>query len=480
MKPRVPIIGVLAAVAFAAAFVVSGATDAPVVWVVDNSVEDSGDGSFESPLVTLSEAERRSAPGEWIFVRSGDGSTQGLDGGIELKPRQVLWGEGIAFESGSMVVPAGTPPTITNPDGHGVVVATGCEVVGLGIKATRDAGIYGVGIEGLRLRDLEIASTGGAGIELREAEDRVELHRVGITGPAGHGVSFVSHSAAAPVDLTVRDCSVTGAADDGLAVEIEASNHLVMEIDGCRFDRIAGAAASLTMGGRAEVRYRLEKSRFLKAGQGVSLTVRDSARLRFQVVENREFSEIEGTIFNLFVDPDSTSAARVSGAIEGNHTMSKKPGSGFGIRISCNGDGETTAVVRDNRITGGVEADFGILAEARLGEARLDLELVGNQVAVGSEALSPIFIRSRNEARVCARIRGNRTSGAGEKPGLRLQQRGQSVFALADLGQDSHDPAVIEARLAAANPGVGGAVATADEGFTSAPDGCALAKERIK
>jgi len=477
---RAPIIGVLAAVVFAAAVGVLGAADASVVWVVDNSVEESGDGSLESPLTTLAEAERRSAPGEWIFVRSGDGSTRGLDGGIELKPRQVLWGEGIAFESGSMVVPAGAPPTITNPDGHGVVVATGCEVVGLGIRATRDAGIYGAGVEGLRLRDLEIASTGGAGIELREAEDRVDLHRIRITGPAGHGIAFVSRSTAAPADLTVWDCSVTGAADDGLAVEIEASNHLVMEVDGCRFDRIAGAAASLTMGEGAEVRYRIEKSRFLDAGQGVSLTVRDSARLSFQVVENQEFSEIEGTIFNLFVDPDATSAARVSGAIEGNHIMSKKPGSGFGIRLSCNGDGKTNAAVRDNGITGGVEADFGILAEARLGRGSLDLELTDNRVEVGTEALSPIFIRSRDEVRLCARIRGNHTSGAGSQPGLRLQQRGQSVFALADLGQDGHDPAVIEARLAAANPGVGGAAATADEGFTSAPDGCAAAKERIQ
>jgi len=480
MMLRTPIIGVLAAMLFAAAGGVSSATDAPMVWVVDNSVDESGDGSFESPLATLAEAELRSAPGEWIFVRSGVGSTRGLDDGIELKPRQVLWGEGIAFESGSMVVPAGTPPTITNPDGHGVVVATGCEVVGLGIRATRDAGIYGVGVEGLQLRDLEIASTGGAGIELREAGDRVDLHRIGITGPAGHGIALVSHSTAEPADLTVWDCSVTAAADDGLAIEIKDSNHLVMTIDGCRFDGIAGAAASLTMGGDAEVRYRLAQSRFLNAGQGVSLTVRDSARLDFQVVENREFSEIKGTIFNLFVDPDSTSAARVSGAIEANHAMSKKPGSGFGIRLSCNGDGKTTAAVRDNGITGGVEADFGILAEARLGRGSLDLELTDNRVEVGTGALSPIFIRSRDEARVCARIRGNRTSGAGEQPGLRLQQRGQSVFALADLGQDGHDPAVIEARLAAANPGVGGAAATADEGYTSAPDGCAVAKERIQ
>jgi hypothetical protein len=134
-------------------------------------------------------------------------------------------------------------------------------------------------------------------------------------------------------------------------------------------------------------------------------------------------------------------------------------------------------VVRDNRITGGVDADFGILAEARLGAARLDLELTGNHVEVGDGALEAIVIRSRGSTRMCAHIEDNSASTIGGQVGLRLQQRGESVLALAGIDRDGIDQAMAERFMASVNPELGSVVATTDGGFSHAPEGCSVQKE---
>lgn len=421
----------------------------PKVWFVDNSSAPSGDGSFGSPLTSLAAAEQHSGPGDWIFIRTGDGSTRGLDTGIRLKPNQTLLGEGVGLELGEDSVAPGVAPTVTNPDGHGVVLATGCEIAGIDIVSTGEAGIFGAEVKDCRLRDLRVLAAGGSGVELR--------------GTAG--------------DFALRRIEIDGAAGDGLSVRLDDTAEMIMTVEGCRFSGIVGTAVSLTVQDRASIRFQMARNSIVGAGMGIGLTVLDSARLAFHIVDNPEFSGIKSTIVNLFVDPDSTSRARASGEIARNPRMSKTPGSGFGIRISCNGDGVTTAVVRDNRITGGVDADFGILAEARLGAARLDLELTGNHVEVGDGALEAIVIRSRGSTRMCAHIEDNSASTIGGQVGLRLQQRGESVLALAGIDRDGIDQAMAERFMASVNPELGSVVATTDGGFSHAPEGCSVQKE---
>ncbi len=482
MSARVRFAGpiVLALATIAAAWAGAEATTPPTVWFVDNSAAQPGDGSIGSPLTTLAEAERRSAPGEWIFIRSGDGSSRGLDTGIRLKSDQTLLGEGVGLEIGANPIAPGPAPTITNPDGHGVVLAGGCEVAGLNIASTRGAGLFGAEVTDCRLRDLTITSTGAAGIELRDTGGRVTLQRIRIDGTVGDGLDLTGRVGFAPARIELSDCRLTDIGGDGVNARLAGSTDTRLTFDGCEFTGITGTAAAAAVEDDAVLGFGLQRSQVVGAGNGVALTVLDSGRLDYRIIDNTEFSGIEATIVSLFVDPDSTAEARASGEISGNTEMSKKPGSGFGIRLSSNGGGSTTALVRDNRITGGVDADFGLLAEARLGTARLDLELVGNSIAVGADALEAIAIRSRDEATVCARIEGNTTSAAGGQGGLRLQQRGESTLALVGLDSDGGGLALVEAFMALANPSVGGVKATADAGFTRAPDGCPLSKETIQ
>ena len=451
----------------------------PTIWFVDNSAAQPGDGSIDNPLVTLAEAERRSGPGEWIFIRSGDGSSHGLDTGIRLKSDQTLLGEGVGLEIGTNPIAPGPAPTITNPDGHGVVLADGCEVAGFNVTSTRGAGLFGAEVTDCRLRDLTITSTGGAGIELRDTGGLITLQRIRIDGTLGDGLDLVGHLGVAPARIELSDCRMTEIGGDGVNARLAGSTDTHLSLEGCGFVGIAGTATAVAVEDEAVLRFGLQRSQVVGAGNGVALTVLDSGRLDYRIIDNTEFSGIENTIVNLFVDPDSTAAARASGEISGNTEMAKQPGSGFGIRLSCNGDGSAVAVVRDNRIAGGVDADFGILAEARLGAARLDLELVGNSVAVGADALEAIAIRSRDAATVCARIEGNTAAAAG-RSGLRLQQRGESTLALVGLDSDGGGLALVEEFMASANPGVGGVKATADAGFTRVPDGCLLSKETIQ
>lgn len=428
----------------------AGASIGPKVWFVDNTAAGSGDGSLGSPFTNLAEAERRSGPGEWIFIRSGDGSSRGLDAGIRLKPGQALLGEGVGLVTDSDSIVPGPAPTLSNPSGHGVVLASGCEVGGLRIGSVRGAGLIGVDVRDIRLRDLSVADTGGDGVELENPGGLVELLGLEITGVAG----------------------------DGLSTRLDGSIKTVMTVEGCRFSRINKTAASVTIQNRSALRFEMANSRIVGAGMGIELTVLGSARLAFRISDNPELSGIEGTIVNLFVDPKSTVEALASGEIARNPLMSKEPGSGFGIRLSGNGAGKIAAVVSDNRITGGVENDYGILAEARLGTAVLDLELAANEVVVGAEALEAIAIRARDDARVCFRAVDNRATGG--TVGLSVRQRGNAVFALSDQQESRIEPAAAEQRLASANPGLSGVAASADTGFSGAFEGCSVSKEIVQ
>lgn len=472
MRGRFFVVGPAVLAAVLSATGEARATVDPEVWVVDNSLVSSGDGSVDHPVSTLAEAEVLSGPGDWIFVRAGDGTTRGLDTGIRLKPDQTLLGEGVGIDTAGLKVAPGARPTITNPDGPGVVLASGCEVAGIDIASTRAAGIAGDEVGDCLLRDLTISSAGGSGVELRNIRGRITIQGVVIDGVGGDGLDLVGSVGAPSASVELNECRMTAIGDDGVDARFTGPATTTLTIDGCEFAEIAGAAVALKVAESSRIGFRMEQSRVAGAGLGIDLTVFDSGGLDYNIVDNPEFSGIESTIINLFVDPDSTAEARVSGLIERNPRMSKKPGSGFGIRVSCNGSAAVAAVVRGNRITGGVDADYGILAEARLGSAVLDLVLTDNDVVVGTEALDAVAIRARDDATVCARIADNRAAGG--RTALALRQRGDAVFAIPLLATDKAGPDVVRNRVKTANPGLREVVATADGGFRGAQDACGI------
>ena len=104
-----------------------------------------GAGTKRSPLSSLAAVESASRPTDNIFVLPSEGT---LDGGLELKPRQRLLGQGPTVTSLPEEQPA---PAITNTsgshlDGDAVRLADGVVVRNLRIRGPHRGGIYGLDI----------------------------------------------------------------------------------------------------------------------------------------------------------------------------------------------------------------------------------------------------------------------------------------------------------------------------------------------
>ncbi len=84
---------------------------------VDNLAAIDGDGSFERPFAILKDAEKKSAPGDIIYVFAGDRTPKNMDEGIVLKKDQILASSGQPLIIRDIIIPPHTPginPSITN------------------------------------------------------------------------------------------------------------------------------------------------------------------------------------------------------------------------------------------------------------------------------------------------------------------------------------------------------------------------------
>lgn len=112
-------------------------------WFVKVGGADGDRGTRAAPLATLAAVEAASRAGDRIVVLPG---TAALDGGLQLKPRQRLTGDGPAVTGLAAGMPA---PWLTNTDagrldGDGVRLANRTTVRNLRISGTRRGGIYGL------------------------------------------------------------------------------------------------------------------------------------------------------------------------------------------------------------------------------------------------------------------------------------------------------------------------------------------------
>lgn len=121
-------------------------------WFADNL--SGSNGTFESPFPTLLQAQNISQNGDFIYVFPGDGTTNGMSAGFEMKPDQVLAGSGkpltITTLEGTITIPAltSTDPTITNSAGSGVNLNTNCTVSGIVVIGAMNNGFEYPGASG--------------------------------------------------------------------------------------------------------------------------------------------------------------------------------------------------------------------------------------------------------------------------------------------------------------------------------------------
>lgn len=136
------------------------ATGQPYHFVFVNNTSHSA-GTFESPYPTLALAQENSKTRDIIYVFPGDGTTNGMDSGITLKPNQKFWGSGIKQQiqttEGNIIVPAfsSMAPQMTNSAGNGITLATNNQISGVTIKDV----IGGSGIFGIDPQNVQIYSS---------------------------------------------------------------------------------------------------------------------------------------------------------------------------------------------------------------------------------------------------------------------------------------------------------------------------------
>ena len=152
-------------------------TGAPYTfWFVNNTSHSLG--TFESPFSTLVDAENASAPGDVIYVFSGDGTTNGMSMGIVLQNQQKLFGAGIPqtlqTTLGTVQIPQMSPqlPLIGDTNASSIIIglANGNEVSGINLLGSMENNIDvgGGPINGASIHDNIIqitnSSFAGAGV----------------------------------------------------------------------------------------------------------------------------------------------------------------------------------------------------------------------------------------------------------------------------------------------------------------------------
>ena len=191
---------------------------------VDNTAAPGGDGSFGSPHDALFDAKFASRPDDIIFVREGDGTTNGMNAGITLQDGQLFLGDGV--EHNIPLLGGGTfllcndvdlnKPTITNGAGLDVVtLAERNTVAGFNIDG-EDVARHGIFGDGATFADGAITNT-----TIRDnmifdvVEDGVHLEDIdGATVLAADMITVISDESTNIVDNMIFDVG-----DDAIEID---------------------------------------------------------------------------------------------------------------------------------------------------------------------------------------------------------------------------------------------------------------------
>ena len=128
----------------------------PETWYVEAGAP-SGDGSRAAPFSSLAQVERRSAAGDTIVVLP---AAEPLDGGIRLKPRQLLVGGG-RLAPGARLLPRLTNTT-ARLRGDAIRLADGAKVRGLRIADPLRGAVYGADVSGVIVAGNDISGQNAA------------------------------------------------------------------------------------------------------------------------------------------------------------------------------------------------------------------------------------------------------------------------------------------------------------------------------
>lgn len=158
------------------------------VFHVDNSQAANGDGSVDNPFNNLADANAAAdRAGDVIYINRGTGTSLRMDSGAVLSlAQQSIIGAGTDFVydggrfttstgmnfNGTVLIPAGAAPVLSNTAGHGVTLtATDTCVAGVTVENAFGHGIYalsstGVNMSSLMIKDVTLSNNTGDGLRV--------------------------------------------------------------------------------------------------------------------------------------------------------------------------------------------------------------------------------------------------------------------------------------------------------------------------
>lgn len=301
-----------------------------VVTHVNNTAGAGGDGTYENPLNMLPAAADPAT--DIIFVRRGDETYTGLDGGITLSANQRLLSESVphAFEAvrGRFQLPgynAGALPFLYSTAGPVVTLGNNTEVAGFHIEAPNGGGdgIVGMGIADFMIRDNEITRTENA-IVVTNTTGRGNLVDNTITGNARNGVTLSTNVAGA-MTLTAINNTIGGNAGDAIDATVAGNGRVTILAQSGNYSNNNFNGFSVVTSGNGSARFTLMQDRFNNTPtvsnnrfDGVHNVSQDTSTL-WAAIQNSTVSN--NNLFGLFSREEdaSTAALNISGStVSGN------------------------------------------------------------------------------------------------------------------------------------------------------------------
>jgi hypothetical protein len=188
------------------------------VFHVDNSQAANGDGSLDNPFNNLADANTAAdRAGDVIYINRGTGTSLQMDSGAVLAlDQQSIIGAGTDFVydggrfttstganfNGTVLVPAGAAPVLSNTAGHGVTI-TGEDacIAGVTVDGAFGHGIFAAAGAGgqlgnLMIKDVALTNNTGDGLRVETSgaggSATVELMNTDATGNQ-NGMRFYAH-----------------------------------------------------------------------------------------------------------------------------------------------------------------------------------------------------------------------------------------------------------------------------------------------
>lgn len=464
-----------------------------MVWFVDNSAPDDGDGRLGTPFNSLESLSSNAAPGDAIFLFAGSGD---YTGGITLLDNQALVGQGadLASSAGFALAPdsalpdlAGNP-VLSNDAGDGVTLGNENSLHGFDIGDTAGTGIAGADFgtltigtlsvtgggtvavleDGILDADLTSASSDGGefGISLDDVSGTFSVSGGTISGAAHTAVHIENVQTPDLLTVTLSGMTLRDSGDNGLSVVLEGNSQAEVTIDGGTLTDNHTDGVQAHVDGTASLDLSVLNSTVTGSHVAIDIGTETQATVVYAIEDNVRLESDGASVINVFTGESATT----TGVVSGNADISEAPG-GNGIWIVQEGDGSAVVSIADNAISG-IETGNGIALHTRHGSGSLDATVTNNTITPDPAGLSGhgIAVQSGNAvdgetSRVCINYQGNSSDGGPDFSDYFLEQLDGTTFEIEGLVPASGaNEAEVEAFVADANSAGTAEVAPAGNG----------------